>query len=150
MCSSLNTVGDAISDESSSVDADELMLGSKEWTLREKAVSLSAERDGYYDGRQGRLQSRFETGLKDGFQLVSQLALDRGRLSIRAARNFDSKDVLLHLIDHHKLLEDELVQSLLQLGDSSDPDALAKLVSKANDAIHNCLPTDVTSKIAQS
>lgn len=150
MCASIGAACDDFSDGASSTDVDEVMVGSKEWAVREKAVTLSAERDGYHDGRQERLQSQFEAGLKDGFQLVSQLSFNRGCLSIHAACNSDAKDTLLHSIDRHHILENELVQSLLQLDNAADPDTLARWICKVDDVIRCCLPTNVISKTAQT
>ncbi|KAF7259514.1 hypothetical protein EG68_03383 [Paragonimus skrjabini miyazakii] len=115
----------------------ELIVGSKEWLQREQTMRLSAERDGLFAAREGKLQSSFEAGVHEGFALLCRIATYRGRLTMRAQLCQTESEKFLKIVERLLKLEGEIADAFLTSAHTGTSTSLAELRLEADNLIQS-------------
>nr|CAH8837822.1 unnamed protein product [Trichobilharzia regenti] len=105
----------------------ELEVASRDWERRAAEVHNAGVREGYFARTDALLQEKFDTGIHQGFGLTFELAVLRGRLSVKAyysvGENKSKIENVIHLIS---VKEQELISSGYQEKDSASYQELVK------------------------
>ncbi|TPP65133.1 hypothetical protein FGIG_09819 [Fasciola gigantica] len=123
---------DDVFDLAASDESSELAVASRDWQGRMREVSLFALRDGLHDGQERHLQSHFDSGVRDGFTLVSKLAFTKGKLLALMAVDPSVRDETRCLKISLESKEDELITTFLKSGREAQQFHISVLQEAAN------------------
>ncbi|CAH8839247.1 unnamed protein product [Trichobilharzia szidati] len=106
----------------------ELEVASRDWERRAAEVYNAGVREGYFARTDALLQEKFDTGVHQGFGLTFELAVLRGRLSVKSYYSVgENKSKIENVINLISVKEQQLASSSgYQEKDSSSYQQLVK------------------------